>query len=45
MRENRYFIVPVNILNPVCARPGFFGRTKHNTQLLRFVLTQYSDQH
>ena len=29
MRENRNFVVPVNILTPVCARPGLLGL--HNT--------------
>ena len=29
MRENRYFVIPVNILTPVCARPVFLGRTTH----------------
>ena len=26
MRENRYFVIPVNILTPVCVRPVFLGR-------------------
>ena len=34
MRENRNFVVPVNILTPVCARPGLLG--PHDT--LPFVL-------
>ena len=25
MRENHYFVFPVNILTPICAGPGFFG--------------------
>ena len=29
MRENRYFVIPVNILTPVCARPVFLGHTTH----------------
>jgi len=27
MCENRYFVIPVNILTPVCMRPVFLGRT------------------
>ena len=25
MCENRYFVVPINILTPVCACPGLLG--------------------
>jgi len=40
MRENRYFVIPVNILTPVCARPVFLGRTTHYRVLYIHHLTQ-----
>jgi len=31
MRENRYFVVPVNIPTPVARTQGFLGRTARHT--------------
>ena len=41
MRENRYFVVPVNILTPVCARPVFLGCAHfffHSNSMQRFTV-------
>ena len=36
MHENCYFVVPVNILTPICACPGLLG--PHDTQLCVLII-------